>query len=252
VERPHPLGEQNYKCEICGRAFVLVTKNHGITEEQRVLIERLLLERISLRGICRAVGVGLRWLLHFMVARFAAAPVHLYIRPTAGIQRVILQCLEIEVAELWSYVGKKWNPQWVWIAMDTDHVGDRSRQSAHALWGKCPTGYQNTSHSILIVTKPRRVLFHQDNTDHHQARPSDQSRRTFQLHITATGLPARARHDIVLKEPCQSYRRHQVRYLRLQLHLMCSLAWIALPDATPGISPGQLHALARASETADV
>jgi hypothetical protein len=29
-------------------------------------MERLLLERISLRGICRAVGVGLRWLLQFI------------------------------------------------------------------------------------------------------------------------------------------------------------------------------------------
>ena len=41
------------------------------------------------------------------------------------------------------------NRQWVWIAMDTDtrqiiafHVGDRSRQSAEAWWGKIPTGYQ--------------------------------------------------------------------------------------------------------------
>jgi insertion element IS1 protein InsB len=112
-----------------------------------VLIERLLLERISQRGICRAVGVGLRWLLHFMVARFAAAPEHLYVQPTAGTQRVILHRLEAEVDELWSCVGKKTNRQWVWSAMGTDtrpiiafHVGDRSRQSAHALWGKLPTG----------------------------------------------------------------------------------------------------------------
>ena len=30
-------------------------------EEQHALIERLFLERISLRGICRAVSVGLQW-----------------------------------------------------------------------------------------------------------------------------------------------------------------------------------------------
>jgi insertion element IS1 protein InsB len=113
------------------------------------LIERLLLERISLRGICRAIGVGLRWLLYFMVERFTAAPDHLYVQPTAGTQKVILQRLEAEVDELWSFVGKKANRQWVRIAMDADtrqiitfHVGDRSRQSAEALWGKIPTGYQ--------------------------------------------------------------------------------------------------------------
>ena len=134
---------------MCGRAFVLSPDNHVITEEQRTLIERLLLERISLRGICRAVGVGLRWLLQFMVERFQAAPEHLYVRPTAGTQVVILHRLEAEVDELWSFVGKKANRQWIWIALDATtrqviafHVGDRSGQSAEALWEKIPTVYQ--------------------------------------------------------------------------------------------------------------
>src|SRR2546422_7165853 len=84
-------GKQNHKCKDCGRAFVLVPENHVITEEQRAVIERLLLERISLRGICRVIGVGLRWLLYLMVERFTAAPDHLHVQPTAGTQRVILQ-----------------------------------------------------------------------------------------------------------------------------------------------------------------
>ena len=142
-------GKQNHKCRTCGRAFVLVPENHIITEEQRTLIERLLLERISLRGICRAVGVGLRWLLQFMVEQFQSAPEHLYIQSALGTQRVILQRLEAEVDELWSFVGKKANRQWVWVAMDATtrqvlafHVGDRSGQSATALWEKIPTVYQ--------------------------------------------------------------------------------------------------------------
>jgi insertion element IS1 protein InsB len=142
-------GKQNHKCKVCGRAFVLIPENHVITEGQQALIERLLRERLSLRGLCCAVGVGLHWLLHLMVARFATAPDDLYLRPTAGTQRVILQRPEAEMDELWSFVGKKANRQWVWIAMDATtrqvvafHVGDRSRQSAQALWGKIPTGYQ--------------------------------------------------------------------------------------------------------------
>src|SRR5262249_17908361 len=59
-------GKQNHRCKLCGRAFVLNPDNKVITEEQRTLVEHLLLERISLRGICRAVGVGLQWLLQFM------------------------------------------------------------------------------------------------------------------------------------------------------------------------------------------
>jgi insertion element IS1 protein InsB len=128
---------------------VLTPENSVITEEQRVLIERLLLERISLRGICRAVGVGLQWLLQFMSARFQAAPEDLHAKPAADAPAVILQRLEAELDELWSFVGKKTNRQWVWVAMDAItrqviafHVGDRSQDSAEQLWATLPVVYR--------------------------------------------------------------------------------------------------------------
>ncbi len=142
-------GKQNHRCKLCGRAFVLNPGNYVITEEQRSLIERLFLERISLRGICRAVGVGLRWLLQFMVEQFRAAPAHLNLTSPTGTPEVILHRLEAEMDELWSFVGKKANRHWVWIAMDATtrqviafHVGDRSGQSAKALWEQIPAVYQ--------------------------------------------------------------------------------------------------------------
>jgi len=154
-------GKQNHRCEVCGRAFVLNPEHPVITEEQRTLIERLLLERILLRGICRAVGVGRQWLLQFMVARFQAVPEHLYVTPADGAPTVILQRLEAELDELWSYVGKKANCHWVWIAMDATtrqviafHVGDRSGQSAQALWEKIPAVYQEHA---LFYTDPYAV-----------------------------------------------------------------------------------------------
>jgi hypothetical protein len=97
-------GKQNHRCNLCGRAFVLTPANSLITEEQGALSERLLLERISLRGICRAVGVGLQGLLPCMVERFQAAPEHLYAEPPSGAPAVILQRLEAELDELWSFV----------------------------------------------------------------------------------------------------------------------------------------------------
>ena len=142
-------GKQNHRCQVCGRAFVLTPENSVITDEQRVLIERLLLERISLRGICRAVGVGLQWLLQFIVTRFQAAPEDLYAKPVEGTPAVILQRLEAELDELWSFVGKKTNRLWVWIAMDAAtrqvvafHVGDRSQTSAEQLWANLPVVYR--------------------------------------------------------------------------------------------------------------
>jgi IS1 transposase len=90
-----------------------------------------------------------------MVERFTAAPDHLYVQPTAGTQKVILQRLEAEVDELWSFVEKKANRQWVRIAMDADtrqiitfHVGDRSRQSAEALWGEDSYGVSRAGHVL--------------------------------------------------------------------------------------------------------
>jgi insertion element IS1 protein InsB len=113
------------------------------------LIERLLLERISLRGICRAVGIGLQWLLQCMVARFQAVPEDLSAKPADGTPAVILQRLEAELDELWSFVGKKANRQWVWIAMDATtrqviafYVGDRSQSSAEHLWATLPALYR--------------------------------------------------------------------------------------------------------------
>jgi insertion element IS1 protein InsB len=51
--------------------------------------------------------------------------------------------------ELWSFVDRKGNKQWVWLAMDADtreiigcHIGDRSRASALALWQSLPPVYR--------------------------------------------------------------------------------------------------------------
>ena len=74
-------GKQNHHCHDCGRQFVRCFEQYRIAEEKRTLIERLLLERISLRGICRAVGVKLKWLLGFLIQCVEAPPDHLHVQP---------------------------------------------------------------------------------------------------------------------------------------------------------------------------
>jgi hypothetical protein len=64
------------------------------------------------------MGVGLRWLLHLKATRFQEAPDHLNIRPPGQSGTVILQRLEAEMDEFWSFVGAKQNRYWVWIALD--------------------------------------------------------------------------------------------------------------------------------------
>src|SRR5215813_10265176 len=142
-------GKQNHQCSDCGRQFVVNATQRVIDEEHRTMVERLLCEKISLHGICRTIGVSIRWLMDFMVVRFAAAPEHLHVQPAAASCDVLIGCLEAEVDEVWSFVQKKANPHWVWIATDRQtrqilgfHVGDRSRDSAKQLWAQIPTVYR--------------------------------------------------------------------------------------------------------------
>jgi insertion element IS1 protein InsB len=142
-------GKQNHQCRACGRQFVECFEQDLVSDDTRALIERLLVERISLRGICRAVGVGLKWLLGFLVHCVEALPEHLNVQPMTSHPDVMIQRLEVEADEMSSFVQKKGDKQWIWIAMDAKtrqviafHVGDRSRKSAKRLWAKIPHAYR--------------------------------------------------------------------------------------------------------------
>jgi hypothetical protein len=106
-------GKQNHQCKVCGRQFVDGCEQYLVSDETRDLVERLLLERLSLRGICRAVKVGLKWLLGFIVNCFAALPDHLNVQPISCNQDVMIQRLEVEADEMASFVQKKANKQWI-------------------------------------------------------------------------------------------------------------------------------------------
>jgi insertion element IS1 protein InsB len=84
-----------------------------------------------------------------MVECFAACPDHLHVQRPAGPPEVGLHQLEAEADEMWSFVEKKANKQWLWIAMDATtcqiiafHVGDRSCDSAKELWANIPAVYR--------------------------------------------------------------------------------------------------------------
>jgi hypothetical protein len=84
-------GKQNHQCKDCGRQFVDGFEQYLVSDATRSLVERLLLERLALRGICRAVGVGLKWLLGFIVTCFEALPDHLNVQPVSCNQDVMIQ-----------------------------------------------------------------------------------------------------------------------------------------------------------------
>ena len=176
-------GKQNHQCKACERQFSATADDCLITDERRRRVEHLLRERISLRGICRAVGVSLTWLLHFMVECFTACPEDLHVQLPVQPTAVLLSRLEAEADEMWSFVQKKANKQWIWIAMDATtrqiialHVGDRSRTSGKELWAHIPTVYreQATFHTdqyevykgVIPVEQHRAITKKARKTNH--------------------------------------------------------------------------------------
>jgi IS1 family transposase len=145
-----------------------------ISAEKRELVKKLLLERISLRGICRAVNVSLKWLLEFITETYDQLPDHLNASAVENKKDVLIQRLECEADELWSFVGTKNNKQWVWLAMDIHtrqiiafYVGDRSKESTQQLWKNIPETYrqratfytdQYESYGGVIPVKQHRAV----------------------------------------------------------------------------------------------
>lgn len=66
-------GKQNYRCR-CGRQFVLGGADWYINDSDKELINSLLLERISLNGICRVTGISQSWLLSYLKELYGNLP----------------------------------------------------------------------------------------------------------------------------------------------------------------------------------
>jgi insertion element IS1 protein InsB len=95
------------------------------------------------------VGVKLKWLLGFLIQYVEALPDHLHVPPVTYHGNIMMRRLEVEADEMASFVKKKANQPWVWIAMEATtrqvmafHVGDRRRTSVKRLWTKIPEAYR--------------------------------------------------------------------------------------------------------------
>ena len=69
-----PAGKQKYKCVKCEKQFVEMPSSRVISDEKKDLIDALLLEKISLRGIGRTVKVSLTWLQGYVNKKYHEVP----------------------------------------------------------------------------------------------------------------------------------------------------------------------------------
>ena len=94
-------GKQRFNCKYCGRQFVENPENKIIPEYLKDIIDSLLLERISLAGIARAVKVSETWLQQYVNKKYEETPKIVNItHKNKG--KMVIGC-----DEMWSYVEKK-------------------------------------------------------------------------------------------------------------------------------------------------
>lgn len=143
--------KQNHECQKCKKQFSENSKNKQITASEKEQIKKLLLERLSLRGICRVMSVSLRWLLSFITSIYKELPDDLNIKIKRH-NKLLLFHVESEIDEMWSFVLKKENKQWVWLALDPNtkqiigfYVGDRSKKSAEKFFNALPEKYRKNA-----------------------------------------------------------------------------------------------------------
>ena len=149
-------GKQNYRCKDCGRQFVADYAFREISHFEKRLINKALLERNSLRGVCRIFEISLTWLLGYITELYVKTPDDLgFKRLARANEQDKVQLLIVEADEMWSFVGKKENKQWIWMAMDVAtrqilafHVGDRGKEDAEKLWQKIPEIYRENAHFL--------------------------------------------------------------------------------------------------------
>lgn len=136
-------GKQNYKCRNCQRQFVEDPQWRMISEETKEIVDRLLLEKLALAGIARALQISELWLQQYVNQKYQQVERKVTVRPKSK------RRLTVQMDERWSFVDRKGNKQWVWLALDAEtreivgvHVGNRSAASAYALWLSMPPVYR--------------------------------------------------------------------------------------------------------------
>ena len=136
-------GSQKYHCPDCGAYGTLEPQSRSYPQFFKELVLRAYRERASMRGIERV----------FYIARQTLAR---WLKEAAAILPDLAETLEppmaddvLELDELWSFVLKKSEKRWVWIALCRRtrqivayFIGDRSEKSCRTLWERIPDAYQ--------------------------------------------------------------------------------------------------------------
>lgn len=155
-------GKQKYACKDCGRQFVENPQNinQPIPQATIALIDKLLLERMSLAAISRATGVSASWLQRDVNKKYEQTPCEVMVRKKSK-RRLTIQC-----DEMWSFVQNKKKKLWIWLALDVEtreivgvYVGNRDEVAAQKLWESLPPVYRQCAVSYTDFWQAYQSVF---------------------------------------------------------------------------------------------
>jgi IS1 family transposase len=133
-------GAQKYHCKACKFYGTLVTQEEKQKKKEE-LIEKLLYERVSQRGIARTVRVSRNRVISLIKKK--------EIQPVASDIVTSEERPVVEMDEVWSFVGAKKCRIWIWLAMNrhTRQIvgaafGDHSDMTCIELWRSLPPDYR--------------------------------------------------------------------------------------------------------------
>lgn len=160
-------GSQKYHCRGCG-SYGTLKSQKGYSTQRREQVQRALLERVSLRGIGRIFAMSRRTVMRWL---------HQWSTALTNLSETLVPWVwgdVLELDELWSFVGRKTNQQWLWLALCRRtrqvvayYVGARSTRSALRLWQRLPRDYA-TCHSYSDQWAAYAEVF---NAQRHQSLP---------------------------------------------------------------------------------
>lgn len=104
-------GKQKYVCKDCGAYGSIEPQQSPYTEEEKEQILAVYQERSSMRGIQRTFGVVPRTLGRWIEKKVERLPP----QREQLLPRAANDVLELD--EVWSFVGSKANPSWLWTAL---------------------------------------------------------------------------------------------------------------------------------------
>jgi len=136
-------GDQKFHCLDCDAYGTLEPRSRTYPKFVKELVLRAYRERSSMRGIERIFGIARQTLARWILEKAGVLPDLVDTLETAKADDVL------ELDELWSFVLKKSNKRWIWIALcrRTRQVvayfmGDRSEESCRELWKRIPDEYK--------------------------------------------------------------------------------------------------------------